>query len=109
MRNSVGGTGLPAAFAFACTRALTVSFFGFGGGRLRSASLRSSPSSFPIFSKCFWIDPMRFAVLGSISSVSSSAAAANSRKPRATFLSFLACSTIFRISPRTTLFVESAR
>jgi len=30
-------------------------------------------------------------------------------KPRATFLSFLACSTILRISPRTTLFVDRAR
>ena len=73
-----------------------------------SWSLRSSPSSLAIFLKWARTSSIRLAVRGSTSSVSSRAAAANSRKPRATFLSFLAVSTIRRISSRTIRFVESA-
>jgi len=73
-----------------------------------SWSFRSSPSSLPIFLKWPRTSSIRLAVRGSTSSESSRAAAANSRNPRATFLSFLAASTIRRISSRTIRFVERA-
>ncbi len=111
---STAGTGLVGSFpalwaALWAASALVVSLLALAAAFFFSKSFLSSPSSLAIFLKWPRMSSIRRAVLGSTSSASSSAVAANSRKPRAMFLSFLAASTIRRISSRTTRFVESAR